>query len=140
MALAEKIVGRHFRYPDHYRVEREKVREYAGAVKNTDPACFSDEAAAELGYAGVVSPLTFISVFGYCAQTAFFADAGIGLTDKQIVQVDQALRFLKPGTAGDTLYCDVIVDRFQRFTGVPAVLERTGESPIPMKAREENMR
>jgi DNA modification methylase len=40
----------------------------------------------------------------------------------------------------DTLYCDVIVDRFQRFTGIPAVLERTGESPIPMKAREENMR
>jgi DNA modification methylase len=40
----------------------------------------------------------------------------------------------------DTLYCDVIVDRFQRFTGIPGVLERTGESPIPMKAREENMR
>jgi DNA modification methylase len=40
----------------------------------------------------------------------------------------------------DTLYCDVIVDRFQRFTGIPAVLERTGESPIPMRAREENMR
>jgi len=33
----------------------------------------------------------------------------------------------------DALYCDVIVDRFQRFTGRPAVLERTGESPIPMK-------
>ena len=40
----------------------------------------------------------------------------------------------------DRLYCDVIVDRFQRFTGVPAVLERTGESPIPMRAREEAMR
>lgn len=40
----------------------------------------------------------------------------------------------------DPLYCDVIVDRFQRFTGVPAVLERTGDSPIPMKAREEAMR
>jgi DNA modification methylase len=40
----------------------------------------------------------------------------------------------------DTLYCDVIVDRFQRFTGIPAVLERTGASPIPMKAREESMR
>ncbi len=40
----------------------------------------------------------------------------------------------------DRLYCDVIVDRFQRFTGVPAILERTGESPIPMKAREEAMR
>ncbi len=40
----------------------------------------------------------------------------------------------------DTLYCDVIVDRFQRFTGTPAILERTGDSPLPMKPREENMR
>ena len=40
----------------------------------------------------------------------------------------------------DALYCDVICDRFQRFSGIPAVLERTGESPIPMKPREEHMR
>ncbi len=39
----------------------------------------------------------------------------------------------------DPLYCDVIVDRFQRFSGKPGVLERTGQSPIPMKAREERM-
>ena len=40
----------------------------------------------------------------------------------------------------DTLYCDIIVDRFQRFSGKQAVLERTGKSPIPMKPREEAMR
>ena len=40
----------------------------------------------------------------------------------------------------DPLYCDVIVDRFQRFSGQAAVLERTGTSPVPMKAREEQMR
>ncbi len=40
----------------------------------------------------------------------------------------------------DTLYCDVIVDRFQRFSGIAGVLERTGTSPIPMKPREVNMR
>jgi DNA modification methylase len=40
----------------------------------------------------------------------------------------------------DQAYCDVIVDRYQRFTGKPAVLERTGESPIPMKPRETEMR
>ena len=40
----------------------------------------------------------------------------------------------------DPAYCDVIVDRYQRFTGVPAVLERDGTSPIPMKPREETMR
>jgi DNA modification methylase len=40
----------------------------------------------------------------------------------------------------DSLYCDVICDRFQRFSGKPAILERTGTSPIPMKPREKNMR
>jgi DNA modification methylase len=40
----------------------------------------------------------------------------------------------------DEAYCDVIVDRFQRFTGKPAVFQRTGDSPIPMKPRQENMR
>jgi DNA modification methylase len=40
----------------------------------------------------------------------------------------------------DAPYADVIVDRYQRFTGKQAILERTGESPIPMKLREENMR
>jgi len=40
----------------------------------------------------------------------------------------------------DTLYCDVIVDRYQRFSGNKAILERTGESPIPMQPREHNMR
>jgi DNA modification methylase len=33
----------------------------------------------------------------------------------------------------DCLYADVIVDRYQRFSGKRAVLERTGESPIPMR-------
>jgi len=40
----------------------------------------------------------------------------------------------------DMPYCDVIVDRMQRFTGKSAILERTGESPIPMGTREESMR
>ena len=40
----------------------------------------------------------------------------------------------------DPLYADVIVDRYQRFSGKPAILERTGESPIPMKPREDVMR
>lgn len=40
----------------------------------------------------------------------------------------------------DPLYADIIADRFQRFTAKPVVLERTGDSPLPMKPREESMR
>ena len=36
----------------------------------------------------------------------------------------------------DPLYADVIVDRYQRFTGKPAILERTGTSPIAMRAAD----
>ena len=34
-----------YTYPDHYVVGREKVREYAAAVKNEDDAYFDEDAA-----------------------------------------------------------------------------------------------
>jgi acyl dehydratase len=110
VGLATDIVGMHYRYPDHYEVEREKIREYALAVQNDDAAYCDEQAAAELGYGGLLAPLTFICVFGYRAQTAFFQHASIAINDAQIVQVDQVLKFEKPIVAGDKLYCDVYVD------------------------------
>ena len=124
MALSQSLVGTHFRYPGDYRVEREKVREYARAVQNTDAAYLDDAAAAKLGYKGLLSPLTFISVLGYAAQTAFFEDANIGITDKQIVQVDQVLKFLKPVTAGDRLFCDVYVHDIRQAHGTDIIVNK----------------
>jgi len=40
----------------------------------------------------------------------------------------------------DTLYADTIVDRWQQFTGKAATLERTGDSPIPVKSPEESFK
>jgi acyl dehydratase len=114
----------HYRYPDHYVVGREKIREYASAVKNEDAAFFDDKAAAELGYGGVLAPLTFISVFGYQAQTAFFESADIGIKDEKIVQVDQELKFLKPIQAGDRLYCDVYVQSVRRSFGADIIVTK----------------
>jgi acyl dehydratase len=124
VALSEEIVGMHFRYPDHYVVGREKLREYAVAVKNDDPAYFDDTAAAELGHDALPAPLTFISIFGYRAQSAFFADANIGITDMKIVQVDQVLKFHKPIHAGDKLYCDVYVDSVKQAHGADIIVTK----------------
>lgn len=124
MALSQQIVGKHFRYPDYYLVEREKIREYANAVQNSDEAFFKEEAAADLGYPGLVSPLTFISVFGYIAQIAFFEAHDIGITDKQIVQVDQVLKFLKPVTVGDRLYCDVYLHELRQAHGTDIIVNK----------------
>jgi hypothetical protein len=114
----------HYRYPDFYEVGREKIREYAVAVKNDDAAYHDETAAADLGHSSLPAPLTFISVFGYQAQTAFFAQANIGITDAQIVQVDQELRILKPIRAGDRLYCDVSVHSLRQAHGTDIIVTR----------------
>ena len=124
MVLSQSIVGTHFRYPDHYAVEREKIREYAKAVQNEDPWFFSEEAAAELGYAGLPTPLTFISVFSYRAQRAFFEDANIGITDRQIVQIDQQVKFMAPIQAGDELQCDVYLHSVRQAHGTDIIVTK----------------
>jgi len=124
VGLSPNIVGMHFRYPDFYEVGREKVREYAVAVKNDDAAYHDESAAADLGHESLPAPLTFISVFGYQAQTAFFANANIGIQDAQIVQVDQELKFLRPIHAGDRLYCDVYLHSIRQAHGTDIIVTK----------------
>ncbi|MDD4865897.1 MAG: (3R)-hydroxyacyl-ACP dehydratase subunit HadA [Mycobacterium sp.] len=124
MPLTMNIVGMHYRYPDHYEVEREKIREYAVAVQNEDESFFEEKAAAELGYGALLAPLTFSCVFGYQAQSAFFKHAKIAVSDQQIVQVDQTLKFEKPIVAGDRLYCDVYVDSVREAHGTQIIVTK----------------
>ena len=124
MPLTTDIVGMHYRYPDYYEVEREMVREYAVAVQNDDTFFLQEDAAAEIGYKGLLAPLTFICVFGYQAQLAFFNHAGIAVSDQQIVQVDQVLKFSKPIVAGDKLYCDVWVESMREAHGTQIIVTK----------------
>jgi acyl dehydratase len=124
VSFLDDYVGLHYRHPDHYVVGREKIREYAVAVKNEDAAFFDEEAAAGLGHGALLAPLTFISVFGYQAQSAMFDAAGIGITDAKIVQVDQVLKYVRPIKAGDTLYCDVHIDSIRKAHGTDIITTR----------------
>ncbi|OBH14967.1 (3R)-hydroxyacyl-ACP dehydratase subunit HadA [Mycolicibacter terrae] len=124
MSLAERLAGAHYRYPDYYEVDREKIREYARAVKAVDPASFDLRAAGELGYDGLVASLTYISVFGHKAISAFFDHVGVTTDDAQIVQVDQKLAYHKPVTEGDRLYCDLSVESVRRAHGTDIIMTR----------------
>lgn len=124
MSLSQDLVGVHFKYPDHYVVGREKIREYAVAVKNDDSAFHDEKAAADLGHEAILAPLTFISVFGYQAQLAMFKSNNIAIADEKIVQVDQELRFVQPIKAGDRLYCDVYVHSIRRSFGVDIIVTK----------------
>ncbi len=124
MGLSKDLVGTHYRHPDYYLVEREKIREYATAVQSLDPASRDDAAAAELGYTGLVAPLTFMSVFSYTAQRSMLEANNIGIHDQQIVQVDQVVKFYKPIIAGDKLFCDAYIDDVRQAHGTDIIVNR----------------
>src|SRR5271163_2441308 len=124
MSLGQDAIGKRFRYPDYYVVEREKIREYAVAVKNDFPPFQEEKAAEELGYDGLIAPLTFISVFGYKAVAAFFEWANIRTNDAQVVQVDQSLKFFAPIKVGDRLHCGVEIESIRRAHGTDIILTK----------------
>jgi acyl dehydratase len=116
MAINTDISGMVWEYPDSYVVGREKVREFAKAVKADDPACLDDQAAAELGYDAIVAPPTFVTILGKLVQADFMRKVDTGYDTLQMVQVDQRFVFHKPILAGDVLHArmDVhsVVERF----------------------------
>ena len=124
MALKTDIRGMSHTYPDHFVVGREKVREYAKAVKAEDPASLDDEAAAELGHDGVVAPLTFSSIFALLVQQDFFKHVDVGLETMQIVQVDQRFLYHRPVRAGDKLWARVDIHSVDERFGADIVVTR----------------
>jgi acyl dehydratase len=116
MALKTDIRGMVHVYPDYFVVGREKVREFAKAVKNDDAAFHDEEAAAELGYDGLLAPLTFVSTIALLVQQDFFRKVDTGFETMQIVQVDQQFLYHQPIKVGDKLYPRMeihsVVERF----------------------------
>lgn len=103
-------------YQDHFVVGREKVREYARAVKNDDPAFHDEQAASDLGYDGLLAPLTFVSTLALLVQQDFFRKVDTGFETMQIVQVDQKFLYRKPIKVGDALTARMeIVSVDERF-------------------------
>jgi meromycolic acid (3R)-3-hydroxyacyl-[acyl-carrier protein] dehydratase HadC len=124
MALRTDIRGMSRAYPDFWVVGREKIREYADAVKATDPATFSDGAAAELGHHACVAPPTFITIFALLLQDDFFRHVDIGLQALQILQVEQKFLYHKPVRAGDRLWGRVNIESVEERFGADIVVVR----------------
>jgi acyl dehydratase len=124
MALKTDIRGMRHVYPDYFEVGREKIREFAKAVKSQDPASFDDAAAAELGYDGLVAPVTFMTLFALLAQQDFFRTVDVGLETMQIVQVDQKFVYHRPVVAGDRLRCHFDIVSVQERFGADIVVSK----------------
>jgi acyl dehydratase len=110
MAIAEDIIGTHYRYPDYFEVDREKVREFARAVKDEHPAHYSEEAAKECGHDALVASLTFLAVAGRRVQNEIFRQFNVPINMERVLHRDQKLVFHRPILVGDKLWFDSYLD------------------------------
>ena len=117
MAIAEEIIGTHYRFHDRFVVGREKIREYANAIKDDHPAHFDVAEAQNLGYSGLVASLTFIAVAGRRVQLEMFKNFDVGINLARVIHRDQKLKFHRPIVAGDELYFDSYLDSVTQSHG-----------------------
>lgn len=110
MSIAEEIIGTHFRYPDYFLVDREKVREFARSVKDDHPAHFDESAAAECGHDALIASLTFVAVAGRRVQDEIFNQFDVPINMERVLHRDQKLAFHRPIVAGDKLWFDSYLD------------------------------
>jgi acyl dehydratase len=110
MGIAEDIIGTHYRYPDYFEVDREKIREFARAVKDEHPAHYTEAAAKECGYDAIVASLTFLAVAGRRVQLEIFNHFDVPVNMERVLHRDQKLIFHRPILAGDKLYFDSYLD------------------------------
>lgn len=111
----ESRVGHFYQVDEPYRVSGEKVREYARAVQDYHPAHRDVAAAAELGYSGLVAPLTFTSIPGMMANRHLFESVVVGYD--MYLQTEEVFEQHRPIVAGDELHTDVELSSVRRVAG-----------------------
>lgn len=117
------LIGRHHRVTG-YEVGREKIREYSRAVQDSHPAHYREDAAHQLGYVGLIAPVTFVSILGSLAIEELFVRVLVGYDLSQMMHTDQQLILHRPVQVGDRLDCDVCLESFRQMGGTDIIVTR----------------
>jgi acyl dehydratase len=102
MPVDTKAAGKTYE-PKTYAVGREKVREYANAVGETNPVHLDVEAARAAGYDDVVAPPMFAVVYSAPAMAPAVLDPEIGMNLAMMVHGGQEFEWGKAVVAGDEI-------------------------------------
>ncbi len=102
MPLKTQAIGKSYE-PVVYAVGREKVREYAAAVGETNPLHHDLDAARAAGYADVVAPPMFAVVYAGRSVAPAIFDPDVGLNFAMMVHGGQEFRWGPLVVAGDEI-------------------------------------
>ncbi|MFE0810219.1 MaoC family dehydratase N-terminal domain-containing protein [Streptomyces sp. NPDC058848] len=117
MALDQSFVGRTYPPTAPYEVGREKIREFAEAVGDANPAYTDAEAAKALGHPDVIAPPTFVFSVTFRAAAQVIADPRLGLDYSRVVHGDQKFAYSRPVRAGDRLSVTSSIEAIKSMAG-----------------------
>ncbi len=116
MPVRTEAIGKAFP-PVVYGVGREKIREYAFAVGETNPLHLDVEAARAAGFADVVAPPMFAVVYKSPAVAPAIFDPEVGLNFGLMVHGGQEFRWGPLVVAGDEIRTEVTVESIEERDG-----------------------
>jgi acyl dehydratase len=108
MAVKTEAIGKSYA-PTIYAVGREKIKEYAQAVGETNPLHLDPEAARAAGHRDVVAPPMFAVVYGGPAVAPAIFDPEVGINFALMVHGSQEFRWGPLVVAGDEITTTVTV-------------------------------
>ena len=130
MSINPELAGRRYPAGGSYQVGREKIREFARAVKATSRAHFEVTAAQDLGYADLVAPPTFAIIVAQQADAQLIRDPEAGIDFSRVVHADQRFTHHRPIVAGDELLAELHVDNVRAMGDGALVTTRAEISTV----------
>jgi acyl dehydratase len=113
----EAVIGKNFP-PTEYAVCREKIREYAIAVGETNLLHHDVEFARRAGYADVVAPPMFVVVYASTAIGLALFDPEIGIDFERLLHGGQEFRWGPLVVAGDDVATSITLKEISRRAGM----------------------
>lgn len=113
------MIGETHNVVEEFVVEAGKVKEFARAVKDDNPAHRSEEAAREQGFAGIPAPLTFTRTAAFPRYRPEGVEEmrpfDLGLDRRYVLHGEQVYEYERPLVVGDVLSGEVtLTDVYQR--------------------------
>jgi acyl dehydratase len=106
--MADGVIGKRYE-PTTYAVGREKVREYASAVGETNPLHFDVDAARAAGHDDVVAPPMFAVVYAARSVAPALFDPEVGIDFARMLHAGQEFVWGPPVVAGDEITTTAVV-------------------------------
>jgi acyl dehydratase len=125
MSIDPAFAGRSYPATSPYEVGVEKIREFADAIGDANPAYHDSAAARALGHPDVIAPPTFPFVLTFRASRAIINDPELGIDYSRVVHGEERFTYSRPVHAGDSLSVVVTIDSIRSAGGHDMVTSRS---------------